>query len=208
MDIPLSAKVECVDGLCGESITIVVNPLTQKVTHIVVKTVPNDVERLVPVDQIRDTTPTLIQLHCTKGVLAEMEPFVEGHFVKADKPIPPQYGGPHAYATPYAVPTAPTYVPVEAERVPPGELAVHRGTEVQATDGKVGEVGELLVDPDTEHVTHLVLREGHLWGKREMMVPLSAIDRIEDDTVYLKLDKQAVDSLPVIPVLVKIQPLV
>lgn len=200
MDIPVNAKVECVDGSCGESTTVVVNPLTQKVTHIVVKTVPNDVERLVPVDQIWDTTPTLIQLRCTIGELAEMEPFVEGHFIKTDEPIPPQYGGPHAYATPYVAPTTPTYVPVEAERIPPGELAVHRGTEVRATDGKVGEVGELLVDPDSEHVTHLILREGHFWGKHNIMLPLSAIDRVEGDTVHLKLDKRAVESLPAIPV--------
>lgn len=101
----------------------------------------------------------------------------------------PQYGGPHAYMTPYAVPVEPVAVPVEVERVPLGELAVHRGTQVEATDGKVGEVGELLVDPESEHVTHMILSEGHLWGKQDIMLPLSAIDRVEDDTVYLKLDK-------------------
>jgi hypothetical protein len=38
--------------------------------------------------------------------------------------------------------------------------------------------------------------EGHLWGKKEVTIPVSAIDRIEEDTVYLKLDKKAVESLP------------
>jgi hypothetical protein len=38
--------------------------------------------------------------------------------------------------------------------------------------------------------------EGHLWGKKEVAIPVSAIDRIEADTVYLKLDKKSIASLP------------
>jgi uncharacterized membrane protein/sporulation protein YlmC with PRC-barrel domain len=199
-DIPVNAKVECADGSCGESVTVIVDSPTQTVTHIVVKTVPDNVERLVDLDQIKDTTPSLIHLSCTKRELAEMEPFVEEHYLKVEEPISPQYGGPHAYATPYVVPADPAYVSVESERVPPGALAVHRGTRVEATDGKVGEVGELLVDPDSGHITHLILREGHLWGKRDVTLPISAIDRVIDDVVYLKLNKRAVQSLPAIPV--------
>ena len=52
----------------------------------------------------------------------------------------------------------------------------------------------------TGHISHLILMEGHLWGKKEVAIPVSAIDRIEEDTVYLKLDKEAVESLPSEPV--------
>jgi hypothetical protein len=88
----------------------------------------------------------------------------------------------------------------ECERIPAGKLAVRRGTKVEATDGQVGEVGELLIDPESEHVTHLVLLEGHFWAKKELTLPLAAIERVEEDTVYLKLDKKAVGQLPSIPV--------
>jgi uncharacterized membrane protein/sporulation protein YlmC with PRC-barrel domain len=87
----------------------------------------------------------------------------------------------------------------EVEQIPAGQLAVRRGTWVEATDGHVGTVGELVFDPETEQVTHFVLEEGHLWGKKEVTLPLSAIDRIVDDTVYLKLDKEAVEQLPSVP---------
>ena len=40
----------------------------------------------------------------------------------------------------------------------------------------------------------------YLLGKKEVSIPVSAIDRIEEDTVYLKLDKKAVESLPSEPV--------
>jgi uncharacterized membrane protein len=101
------------------------------------------------------------------------------------------------YMEPYVTPAAPPYE--EVQRTPPGELAIYRGTWVEATDGHVGTVGELVMDPSTGHITHMVLREGHLWGKREITLPLSAIDRIEADAVYLKLDKQAIERLPATP---------
>jgi hypothetical protein len=83
--------------------------------------------------------------------------------------------------------------------VPAGEVAIHPGTHVQATDGRVGIVEELIVAPAAEQVTHFVLEEGHLWGKKDVTIPLSAIDRVEGDTVYLNLDKAAIKELPTIP---------
>ena len=93
-----------------------------------------------------------------------------------------------------------SYVKETVERIPPGELAVRRGTRVEATDGYVGQVGEFVVEPESGHITHLVLLEGHLWAKKEVTLPLSAIDHSEGDTVYLNLDKKAVEALPTVPV--------
>ena len=33
------------------------------------------------------------------------------------------------------------------------------------------DVDELLVDPENEHITHLVMREGHLWGQKDVVYP-------------------------------------
>jgi uncharacterized membrane protein len=207
-EIPINAKVECSDGPGGESITVIVNPVTSKVTHFVVedKHAPDPTPRLVPVDQVVATSSDLIRLRCTQAELAAMHPFVTTHYVQTQRTDYHQalrgdlaggYANPHM--SPYAVPVNEVHA-VEEERIPVGELAVRRGTRVAATDGQVGEVGELLVDPTSEHITHLVLLEGHLWGKKELTLPISAIDRLEDDTVYLKLDKRSVGLLPAIPV--------
>jgi sporulation protein YlmC with PRC-barrel domain len=64
----------------------------------------------------------------------------------------------------------------------------------------VGKVDEFLVDLSDGHITHLVLREGHLWGQKDVTIPVSEIQRIEEDTVYLKLDKHSIEKLPGIPV--------
>jgi uncharacterized membrane protein/sporulation protein YlmC with PRC-barrel domain len=202
IDIPISAKVECADGTCGESVTVIVNPVTRKVTHVVVQdqSLSPSNQRLVPMDQVLETTSDLVRLRCTQDELAAMVPFVETHFIKSE-PAPVDYSADYVtYILPYALPAEPTYIPVEEERIPLGHLAVRRGTIVEATDGYVGRVGELLVDPEGEQITHLVLQEGHLWGKKEITLPLAAIDHVSEDTVYLKLDKQSVELLPVIPV--------
>lgn len=70
---------------------------------------------------------------------------------------------------------------------------------VRASDGRIGRVGELVSDESGETVTHFVVYSGRRRGKKELTLPLSAIDRIEGDTVYLKLDKEAVEKLPTLP---------
>ena len=82
-----------------------------------------------------------------------------------------------------------------------GQLAsaVQPGARVEATDGRVGTVSELGAAEVGSNASHFVLQEGHLWGKKVVTLPLSAVDRVEGDTVYLKLDKKAVEKLPTIP---------
>ena len=82
--------------------------------------------------------------------------------------------------------------------IPSGELAVRRGARMEATDGHVGQVDEFWVSPMSERITHLVLRKGRLWGQKDVAIPVSEIDRVEEDA--LKLDKRRVKALPAIPV--------
>jgi sporulation protein YlmC with PRC-barrel domain len=199
MDIPINAQVRCADGECGRSTRVVINPVTRQVTHLVVQEIEFlGVEHLVPLDQVLETRPDLIHLRCTKDQLAKMEGFVEVEYLGGSAPYfaysPSEY-----VAWPYVFP-AEMLAPLEHERIPPGELTVRRGGGVEATDGHIGRVDEFLVDPQNGHITHLVLREGHLWGHKDVTIPVSEIDRIEEDTVYLKLDKHEVEALPAIPV--------
>ena len=199
MDIPLKAKVECTDGSCGQSTTVIVDPVKRELTHLVVRG-PHMREVLVPVSQIENTSQGQIRLKCTKQELSEMPSFVETHYVESDEPIPEYPGYQTVLMDPWATPMEVSYVEEVVERIPPGELAVRRGTRVEATDGHVGQVGEFVVEPESGHITHLILLEGHLWAKKEVTLPLSAIDHSEGDTVYLNLDKKAVEALPSVPV--------
>jgi uncharacterized membrane protein len=88
----------------------------------------------------------------------------------------------------------------EAELTDKERFKLYRDASVEATDGTVGAVEKLIVDPDTDRVTHIVVRRGRLWNRAELTLPIAAIDRMEQNTVYLKLDTHAVDVLPTAPI--------
>lgn len=206
INIPVNAGVECADGVCGVSTHVVINPISKKVTHLVVKQkeFPH-VERMVPIEWVTQTTSNLIQLACTKEKFGHQEMFTETEYVKldpADMPpaVPAPFTGGAFFYWPYSVPESERYIQVEHERVPLGELAIQRGAQVEATDRHVGRVDEFLVDPSDERITHLIMREGHLWGQKDVSIPLSAIEHIAENTVYLKLSKDEVEALPAIPI--------
>ena len=197
IEVPLGAKVRCTDGVGGESTQVIVNPIDQQITHLVVQDKQlKPTEHLVPVVQIESSSSDEIRLKCTIAELEAMEPLVETEYIRNDHPDYDNY-----LLMPYAVmPASVPYTPVESENVPAGQLAVRRGTLLEATDGYVGKVDELLIDQVKGNITHVISHQGHLWRKREIAIPLSAIDRVEEETVYLNLDKQAVDALPGIPI--------
>jgi sporulation protein YlmC with PRC-barrel domain len=199
MEIPLNVEVHCTDGRCGRSTHIILNPATGQVTHIVVREKqPSRTERMVPVILIRQTAAEVILLDCTLEEFSALEPFTQTEFVYGD--LPHHATDPSLTALwPYVVP-AKRIVDEKIRPIPPGELAVRRGTRVEATDGRVGQVDEFLVDPESGHITHLCLRESRLRGDRVMCIPVSQIDEIKEKVVHLKVDKEAVASLPTVPV--------
>jgi sporulation protein YlmC with PRC-barrel domain len=204
MDIPLDVEVHCSDGACGKSTAIIVEPNTEKVTHFVVQAEGS--QYLVPIEAIAVSAANRIQLRWSRQELAAAPPFEKAVFAGEDLGAyaAPALAGP-SIAWPYGAENeymleaaAAAYVPVE--QIPEGERAIHSGAYVEATDGGVGQVEEFLIDPATGRITHLVLRKGHLWGKKDVTIPLDQIDRVEDDVVYLKLSKEAVGELEAVPV--------
>jgi hypothetical protein len=81
------------------------------------------------------------------------------------------------------------------DTVPRGEVAVRRGEHVHATDGDIGRVQGLVIAPGSRHVTHVLLQEGHLWGRKDVAIPISAVTGV-DDGVQLRITRQAVQELP------------
>ena len=197
MEIPIDAEVRTADGPFGRSTYVILNPATDIVTHVVVRSdeSPHG-EFVVPIELITESTRHKIQLRCTDEELLESDPFSELEFMRVD--IPHQVVG-TTMLQPFTVPQK-EVITHEHERIPPGELAVRRGTRVDASNGHIGHVNEFLIDPVNGHITHMILREGHLWGKRDVTIPIAQIDRIAEGTVHLKLDKQTVEELPAIPV--------
>ena len=209
-DIPLNVKVDCIDGNCGKSSHIIIDPLNQNITHLVVQNdkFPDSSMRLVTLDKVVATTHKSIQLNCTKRELAQMEKFTKTHYINSDSAEYSSFYHPDEHIfdeldlysiSPYVYVDSLDSIPVEEECIPGGEIAIHRGADVEATDGHVGRVDEFAVDPINGHITHLVVRKGHLWNKKELILPLSAIANMDRDLVRLNLDRKTVKSLPAIP---------
>jgi uncharacterized membrane protein len=199
MDIPVNAIINCTDGECGKTDAVIIDPLSKKITHIIVKGKDIPEGRLVGISEMKETTEEAIFLNLSIAELYETEAFTETQYVKTDVPVDVNYD---IYNLPYVQPmsTETIEVPIDKELIPPGELAIHRGTPVEAKEGYIGDIGEFLIDPDSGKISHIVLLKGHLWGRKEVSLPISVIDQVLHNTVYLKLEKKSIEMLPEIPI--------
>ncbi len=190
----MKAQVECLDGIYGQSICVIINPATQFVTHVVVEDKDeSDAQYLVPLEEINLSMPHLIQLRCTKYELQQMPRFVRIDYERRSVPHTLYPSGDYLIGPTMILEN--DLVPISHEQVPEGELAVHQGAQVEARDGHIGQLDEFLLDPTTEQIDYLVFRERHLWHHAELIVPASQIVQIKDDTIFLKSDKRTIEQM-------------
>lgn len=202
--IPFTIGVgaSCTDGVCGEVSRVVVDPVAQTLTHLVVE--PKHQQgpgRLVPLD-IVDSATGEIRLRCTMAEFNKLSRAEKTEVLPGTGDYA-GYGPDRVLDVPYNVPTIqgedwksgrPPHT-VSYDAIPSGEVAVRRGDPVHATDGEIGRVQGLVVDSASRHVTHVLLQEGHLWGSKEVAIPIGAVARL-DAGIQLKLTKRQVKGLP------------
>jgi len=79
--------------------------------------------------------------------------------------------------------------------VPPGEVEEHGGDHVHATDGDTGQVRAFQIDPGSGALTHVLVREGHAWGRRDVAIPFDTVVGL-DDGIRLSITREQVRDLP------------
>ena len=200
----IGADASCADGVCGEVSRVVVDPVARAVTHLVVEPKGRQgLGRLVPVGLV-DATGGQIRLRCTLAEFEKLDSAEETQFVPGTRGYA-AYGPEQVLSWPYSSLGGGPSVTDEAvagvsqtatyDAVPLGEVAVRRGERVHATDGDIGRVEGLVIDPRNHHVTHVLLQEGHLWGRKEVAIPISAVTDVQDG-IRLNIVKQEVQDLP------------
>lgn len=152
-----------------------------------------DTQRLVPWEEVVKPTLDGIRLDCTQHEFAALDDFVERHYVQVG--VPDYHNAGELALLGSKVPEEVKWVEVEEERVPQNEVAIDHRTRVEASDGEVGRVGALVVEPGSGRITHLVLDQGLLWDRKDVAVPAAHIDHLGEGTVQLKLDRQSVAAL-------------
>ena len=203
----IGAEASCTDGTCGDVTRVVVDPIARAVTHLVVEPKHRSgLGRLVPVD-LAEAAGGDVHLRCTCAEFEKFDSAEETHFLGGEG-----YGGygpGQAVAWPYyglggqgilgggiGMGVGNVAVPVVSDTIPMGEVAVHRGDQVHATDGDIGRVQGLVIDTSNHHVTHVLLQEGHLWGRKEVAIPIGAVSGVSDDGISLTMSQQEVQDLP------------
>jgi sporulation protein YlmC with PRC-barrel domain len=188
-ELAIGAKASCVDGLCGEVSRMVVDPATETVTHLVIEPKHRgELGRLVPIDLV-DTTAGEIRLRCTLAEFGRLEAAEENELVEGGA------GGTGVGGLNAPMGISHSARTVVQDIVPLGESEVGHGEHVHALDGEIGQVQGFLVDPGDHRVTHVLLQEGHLWGRKEVAIPVSAVTGVENG-IRLNLTKKQVEDLP------------
>src|ERR1700722_20184471 len=86
----IGADATCSDGPCGQVTRVVVNPVAEAVTHLVVEPKhPRGLSRLVPLDLV-EGGPREVRLRCTRAEVGQLDSAEESHFS-------PELGGYSAY---------------------------------------------------------------------------------------------------------------
>jgi sporulation protein YlmC with PRC-barrel domain len=184
-EFAMGATASCVDGPGGKVSRVIIDPATETVTHLVIE--PKHwlgAGRIVPLDLVESTAGD-IRLRCTVEEFGALEPAQETELVD-DVTGSLGLGG---LNTPPPVPV------IIQDVVPLGEADVDRGEPVHALDGEIGRVQGFLVDPNDHRVTHVLLEEGHLWGRKKVSIPVSAVTGVENG-IQLSLTKKQVEDLP------------
>jgi sporulation protein YlmC with PRC-barrel domain len=152
----------------------------------------------VPVANLAQVANDRITLNCTRADVAKLGPFVVADLIQQSAPGGACSSG-DGYSAQYVVDDT-AYDEVAVREIPEGGLALYGGMHVEASGGRIGKLDELVLDSRSGAITGLVMRKGHLWGSRDVTVPVDQIEYVDLDTVHLKLDKSAVGALPAMKV--------
>jgi sporulation protein YlmC with PRC-barrel domain len=203
-EFTMGAVATCTDGICGEVRRTILDPDAGTVTHLVVEPRHRTGSgRLVPIELV-DSTAGEIRLRCTLAEFSELDPAEEIEFT--DDGGYSGYSGPTVPASGFGSVggfgmsgTGPGVGPghplVVNHAVPLGEAEVDRHERVHAVDGEIGQVEGFVVNRADNTVTHVLLKEGHLWGRKEVAIPVDAIASVADG-IRLKITKRQVEDLP------------
>jgi sporulation protein YlmC with PRC-barrel domain len=193
------------DGTLGELTRVAIDPVARTITHLVVEPKHrHKTGHLVPVALVSTTNADEIKLNCSTSDFSALGQADETHFVQGAK-AEWNYQQSQMLTLPYYTMGAATGlvgagpVAVTSDVIPYGDVEVCRGDQVQATDGAVGRVKGLVINPSDHTVTHVLLEEGHVWVKKRVAIPITAVTRV-DDEVQVTLSKQQIENLPDISV--------
>lgn len=205
----IGASVICRNNsFIGHVKRVVADPVARRLTHLVIGPQQGRADdRLVPISMAH-VEGSVVALSCDAEGFADLRPAFQPEFITGSRKES-GYGPAETYLwSNYGRRDGSSGLRVSArgfdgsvghhvrsEQVPVGDVEFRRGCGVIATDGAIGRLHGLINDPATSPITHLLLQHGHLWGQREIAIPVQCV-RTMDSDVYLNVAKSDVETLP------------
>lgn len=206
-EFTIGARASCRDGPAGLVSQVVVDPVAGAITHLVVEPEGRaGLGRLVPLRLVR-AGGDQVSLDCTMAEFEGRDPAEQTQFIPGSGGYR-QYGPEQVLAWPYyglggsGVAGDTVAAPSETvtyDSIPAGEVGFRRGMRVHAADGQIGQVEGLVLNRRDGRVTHVLLQEGHLWGRKEVAIPVSAVTEVADG-IRLGLTRHEVRDLPAVDI--------
>lgn len=209
VEFTLGTRANCSDGACGEVTRTILDPAARTVTHLVVEPRHQPgAGRLVPVELV-EAADGEIRLRCTVAEFDRLDPAEDVELAEGldyeggyGRDAVMGYGdvgsmgvGEPASGMGIGMGLGHHKPTVTSDNVPEGESEVARHERVHAVDGQIGQLKGFAVDPADHRITHILLREGHVWGRKDVAIPVSAVASLEDG-IRLNITKRQVAELP------------
>lgn len=195
----------------GDIDRVVIDPLTDEVTHLVVRKgflFPED--RVVPVDLIYSATEERVTLRDVEDI-EDLPVFETTQYIPANQ-LPdtayhrPGYVAPYYWyshpgamwwgAGPYPLYPPPPYVTEVRRNIPEGTVPLKEGAKVITSDDEVvGNIERIFAEPSQDRATHLLISQGLLLKERKV-VPTSWIMTVMEDEVHLGVSSDLIEGLP------------
>ena len=188
---------------------VIIDPNTREVTHIVIeKGLLFTTNKLVPINTINPHNEEMITLTSSEQELEELQDFQESEYVNLDATEYPEeqvesslWYPPMNSAlwragmyTPY--PAMPVYTVKTTQNIPEGTIALEEGARVVSKDDRhIGNIEQLIVEPQDNRVTHMVVSEGFLFKERKL-IPVLWIADISESEVHLSVGSGTLERLP------------
>jgi len=186
---------------------VVIDPVTKKVSHIIVKEgVLFSSRKVIPITYV-ELDGERIMLSKNAMELEDLPDYIEGAYVSLNNTNEPSQNEEAVYWYPptnlawwnvrnYDWYPEPKYVLKTRDILPEGTIALEEGATVISKDGKdLGNIERIIVEPEEKRATHIVVSNG-FFSKEFKLVPTLWITNVTEEKVYLSIWSDLFESLP------------
>lgn len=197
-DFNIGARIHCQDGQWGKLVKLVINPETRQVTNLIVqKGFLLKYDQVLPLAVVTNATAEDIYLNISSD---ELDTYPEYHEMELAEPDPNlSQAEAQIMVWTDAQGMLEPVVPMVRRRICKGILAeqrvIERGTPVSNSDGIIGQVDHVIVNGESEEITHLVVTQQGFILTDRLVIPIAMVEAVGQDGIVIRGTNEALASL-------------